>query len=275
MHFILKYALKLIFFLASSHRKIGIRDFQAAMGATAILSLLTIVPAALHIFTGWRGSSAIEPLQIFMVVLPLVLAFVPIVYIVKLRRFGITDADYSVATGINYKAALKSARAGFQFLGIGASKLTAEEPELREAIRIAARSSEPIKMLLVDPDAKSIFQGLEKMDGTTGYAANVKGSVLFLETLAQNNENFMKLRFYQPITMEDVKPFRLFFADNACLVSPFSPSTGEKDQGRNLPQLRISAVGFPNASEPTLYVSLKKYFEKNWNEAEEKKDNAN
>ncbi|MFM0082298.1 hypothetical protein P0D72_26050 [Paraburkholderia sediminicola] len=246
------------------------RDFQAAIFATVALSLWTIAPLIMRIIKEWDGVSSVNRWLIVCIFLSLALASIPIIFILKLRRFGITDADYSVASGINYKDALKSARAGFQFLGIGASKLTAEQPEIREAIRIAARSNEQVKMLLVDPEASSVFRRLEKMDGTTGYAANVQGSVLFLKTLAADSKDSMQLRFYCPETMDDVKPLRLFFADNACLLSPFSPSTGEKDQGRGLPQIRLTAIGFPNPRDPTLYHALKRYFDKNWNESEEK-----
>ncbi len=268
MHLLIKYLVKLILFLASRHRIIGIRDFQAAIGATVILSLWTIGTVVIKIIDDWHGISSLNAWPVVYVIFSLALASVPITFIIKLRRFGITDADYSVASGINYKAALKSARAGFQFLGIGASKLTAEQAELKDAIKVAGRAGEPIKMLLVDPDADTVFQHLEKKDGATGYGATVKGSVLLLKTLATENKDFMSVRFYQPVTMEDVKPFRLFFADGACLLSPFSHSTGEKDQGRSLPQIRLTSVGFPNASDPTLYTALKRYFEKSWNDSE-------
>ncbi|SED49607.1 hypothetical protein SAMN02787142_3273 [Burkholderia sp. WP9] len=269
-HFLLKKLVKLVVFITSRHRILGIRDWLASSFAVLLVALAA-VSGWIFLLTERLGVGLkLASAAALIVVLTAAVAFVPIAFIIKLRRNGITDADYSVATGIDYKGALRSAHAGFQFLGIGASKLKESETELRTALDSALKNDSEIKMLLVDPNARNVFTELERMDGTTGYLAKAQGSIKFLQELAKQNANTCSIRLYRPASVDEVKPLRLFFTNDDCLVSPFSPKNGVTDQGRGLPQLRITAKGFPKAGDPTLYRPLKRYFDAHWKEQETK-----
>ncbi|UGS91259.1 hypothetical protein KOL96_09025 [Ralstonia wenshanensis] len=268
----MKYLLRFALIATSRHRLFGVRDWLASVIIVAFIALCAAVSLSFIIVEHATdaGKINLESLKLIVpaVLFLLILAAAPIAFILKLRRNGITDADYSVATGINYRDALSGAHAGFDFMGVGASKLKAQEQELRQAVRLAERHSAKIRMILIDPKAHQIFDRLEKMDSTTGYLATVKGSMMFFEDLQKSHPNCFEIHLYTPSTIDEVKPLRLFFSDDDCLVSPFSPSTGEKDQGRGLPQLRITKKGFPKKSDVTLYRALKRHFESTWIEGE-------
>ncbi|ANJ71825.1 hypothetical protein K6V72_03110 [Ralstonia insidiosa] len=272
-HYLVKLLLRFALFATSRHRLLGVRDWVASI---AFIVLIT-VSAAVSIFflvlehTTEAGKINLESslkLIIPAIIFLSIFAASPIAFILKLRRNGITDADYSVVSGINYKDALSSAHTGFDFMGVGASKLKAQEQELRDAVRHAERQSAKIRMILINPEAHQIFDRLEKMDSTSGYSATVKGAMMFFEELQKSHPNCFEIRLYKPNTIDEVKPLRLFFSDDDCLVSPFAPSTGERDQGRGLPQLRITKKGFPKKSDVTLYRSLKSHFESTWIDTE-------
>ncbi|MEC5397366.1 hypothetical protein [Uliginosibacterium sp. H1] len=182
-------------------------------------------------------------------------------YILRLRRNGITDADTTVRGGIDYKIALRDAGKGFCFIGVGAAKLTSEQPEFLSAVQRARQQGSLLKFILVDPDNSPAMENLQKFDGATHYKALVENSRNFIESAGGDAA---EVRNYTVAADGDFEPYRLFLTDDACLVSPFIPSTGVDDQGRGLPQLRISSHGFPKGDSPTLYRAFKRYFDKKW-----------
>lgn len=265
--YIFKYGIKILVFITSRHRLIGVRDWLASIFFIILLAVAALAFAILWFVQGLGETSLnVEHYLKALIIIAsvIIVALAPIVYILKLRRNGITDADFSVANGFDYKASLQSAHYGFDFLGISGSKLRAHDSDLKEAIRLASRHEKRIRMLLVAPSAASVIDRMEKMDGAVGYAENIEGTVTYLKKLAENDPECFEIRQYSPTSIEEIKPLRLFFAGSDCLVSPFSPRNGEADQGRGLPQLRITEHGFPRKGEVTLYGSLRKYFESSW-----------
>lgn len=267
---LLRVFFRAILFITSQHRVVGVRDWIASIFCVATLAISVIIFGALWVVgrAAQSGAGVDYKMVVIFVVVSLLVAFVPIVFVLKLRRNGITDADYSVALGIDYKSSLSGAHDGFDFMGISGSKLRTHEVELKEAIRLAGRKEKKVRMLLVDPRAELVIGRMEKLDGAVGYAESISGTMIYLRKLAENDPECFELRQYTPDSIDQIKPLRLFFSGSDCLVSPFSPSNGQTDQGRGLPQLRITERGFPRKGDVTLYRSLRRYFESNW--AEEK-----
>lgn len=271
MNPLLRMGFKALLFLSTRHRVLGIRDWIASLTSTLVLwAIVVLETAALSglisspaIAAGWGQWVSLAAVGVFAALV----AFPAAAFVIKLRRNGITDADYSVATGIDYKASLESVADGFDFLGVGAAKLRNHEAEFRGAIKATVNSGKQIRMLLVDPTSKAPVERLEGHDNAVGYAQTISGSISFIQAFAQRDPQHIAVRFYNPTDVEDFKPFRLFFSGGDCLLSPFVKGTGVDNQGRHLPQLRITARGWPKASEPTLYRGFERYFDESWGAA--------
>jgi len=268
MSFAFRSAAKVLIFLSTKHRLLGVRDWTASLISTTLLVLIGAAGAAQAL--GFLQFSTTSDrfwqwclLGVAIAAL-IVVAFPAVSFVLKLRRNGITDADYSVESGVDYKAALSGVGGGFDFLGMSGSKLTGEEMEFREAVTATVRADKKIRMLLVDPKSTNAFGKLERHDETVGYSENIAGSIQFINALAKKDPEHLELRFYDPETGAGFKPFRLFFSDGDCLISPFVKATGVNNQGRGLPQIRISNKGWPGSGSPTLYRGFERYFDECW-----------
>lgn len=216
-HFILKYLTKFVIWFTSRHRVVGLRDWAATVFCTGLLAVAVGAMGVILILQ--KSVDGHTPYFLFyaLAIVTISIASVPVMFAIKLRRNGITDADYSVASGIDYEQALSGARAGFDFVGIGASKLRGRETELRQAVRVAEKQGKKVRLLLVDPETSSfVFERLEKMDSTSGYSETVGGSLLFLRKLALEKPDCVEIRLYHPKDLSDVKPLRMFFHDEIC-----------------------------------------------------------
>lgn len=261
----LKIILRILVFLNSRYRSFGIRDWLASFIGITLLGVINVVAAGF--FTGiFSQDRSVVPFFVFASII-LVLALPPLLFVLKLRRNGITDADFAVEGGFDYRAALQSGRGGFSFMGVGGSKLTENDNIFRQAVGSARKSGAAIQMLLLDPDSSEIVAALEHFDGAQGYKAKIQHSIEFVTGITGISHDAVKIRLYRPDNLKQLKPFRLFFADGDCLVSPFVPATGLWDRGRQLPQLRVSSQGWPKKDAPTLYAGFWRHFEANWENA--------
>lgn len=268
--FALKFILRCFLWLVTRHRLIQLRDWLASVIAIIVITVIgvwkfaestlnSIVSSEYHKLLNWDS---------LWFVVVLLLAFIPLSYILKLRRLGITDADYSVETGIDYSAALTSVTKGFRFAGVGASKLCEKEQDFRDALTRTAQHRGAIQMLLVNSESSKAIKELEDHDSTYAYQQKIEGTQLLLQSMAKLPKNNLELRYYSPNDVNSMRPFRLFFTEQDCLLSPFRVGTGVKDRGRGLPQLRITSSGFPSKTLPTLFTSFEKYFDSEWIKAE-------
>lgn len=247
------------------YRLLNIRDWAASLFCMSIMFAAPII--CLFFVGGSTLFSNNAQLLGWIGLAYLGVVSVPVLYVLRLRAIGITDADFHIQRGINYSEALKSATHGFDFQGIGASKLRDEENDLREALKSAHATRNKVRFLLLDPKSHGAIESMEQSDGTQGYKEKVEGSISFIRKVSASFENVAELCLYPAASVKDVEPFRLFITDEACLVSPFVTSTGVHDQGRYLPQIRISKYGFPRRSSPTIYRAFKDAFEKSWHSA--------
>lgn len=275
--FAFRLALKCLLWLVTRHRVLHLRDWLASVVAIFMIAAIGGWPLAAATFSAVTTGGLV---QIFnwdtlWFVVVLLLAFVPLAYIIKLRRLGITDADYSVATGIDYSAALSTVTKGFSFAGVGASKLREREQDFRDALARTTKHRGKIRMLLVSPESSKAIKELEQHDDTYAYKEKIEGTQLFFQRFAAAHPDHIEMRYYSPNDVDSMRPFRLFFTDQDCLLSPFMFGTGVQDQGRGLPQLRITSSGFPGKKLPTLFTSFEKYFDFEWNAAEQSKGSGN
>jgi len=112
MSVFLKFLLRFVIYLASRHRNLGLRDWLAALIGTVVLAGGLICLVAIQLLKAPIGLEAwISFLLATMVVV--YIALMPVLFIIKLRRNGITDADYSIEGGLDYKTALRAGRGGF------------------------------------------------------------------------------------------------------------------------------------------------------------------
>jgi hypothetical protein len=275
--FVFKLVVKGLLWLVTRHRVLHLRDWIASVVAIFIIGVIGAWPHAAATSAAVRvgGLGEIFSWGALWFVVVLLLAFVPLAYIIKLRRLGITDADYSVATGIDYSAALSTVTKGFRFAGVGASKLREREQDFREALERTTKHRGKIRMLLVSPESSKAIKGLEQHDNTCAYKEKIEGTQLFFQRFAIDHPEHIEMRYYSPNDVDSMRPFRLFFNDQDCLLSPFMFGTGVQDQGRGLPQLRITSSGFPSKKLPTLFTSFEKYFDFEWKMAEEFKGSGN
>ena len=262
----LKLLLRLVIFLSSRHRTIGIRDWLAAFIATIALGVGFVILVVLHLAPAatTREDWICLALAVALVVY---IALIPVFFVVKLRRNGITDADFSIEGGLDYKTALRTGRGGFSFMGVGGAKLTQMNNDFRSAVQSARKSQKPIRMLLVDATSPAI-KTLEHSDGDKAYSIEIENSMRFIQSIANSNDDVISVRTHLADSRADLRPFRLFFADEDCLVSPFVSGTGTINRGRQLPQIRITSAGWPQKDAPTMYVAFERYFDANWKDQE-------
>ncbi len=262
---------RLLIFFSTRHRAVGIRDWIASLVSITVLLFICLIQTAvlLDLFSLSPTHPRLKPIGLFLIAAGalLLFAFPAVAFVIKLRRNGITDADYSVSSGIDYKAALESGGAGFDFVGVGGAKLRSHEAEFRTAVQATVSADKKIRMLLVDPSSDAMRR-LEEHDNAVGYKETVTGSIQFIQRLADSQPRHFSLRHYVPKDDVNFKPFRLFFAGGDCLVSPFVKGTGVANQGRHLPQLRITERGWPKTNSPTLYRAFERYFNEMWDSSE-------
>jgi hypothetical protein len=176
-------------------------------------------------------------------------------------KIGLVGADREVKGGIDYGAALGMCKHSFQFLGIGAAKLTQNQKAFRDAIDRCNRT-EPVRLLLSRPDAPELAR-FAQMAGKNeeSYQTTVRESLRFIASLHHKEAKNISVRFYQQFPA-----FRLMFIDGAvCLMSYYIMGKGD---GSNLPQLHI--IKTPGAQDTeALYFAFTEYFEKIWNDSKD------
>jgi hypothetical protein len=188
-------------------------------------------------------------------------------YALRLRKLGIMGADAEIEKGLDYKSAIKKVDKGFEFLGIGASKLTADAYAFEETVVRMAKKQLQIRMLLCDPRSSAI-EGLESRAGVGAgkFRMNVNRSFTLLDELQKRFPQILLIRLYDAQSDNDLPPFRLMFINQSeCLVS--QNILGADREGKRLPQLILHSNRLFD-SEPTFYFSYKRLFEQLWDRSE-------
>lgn len=256
-------------FVLTRYRVVGVGDWQAAIVCIFLMFAMSVGFGYYLIPADYLGDNVV--FLSFSVFVYAFVASVPVLYIIRLRALGITDADFHIKDGINYESALRSATHGFDFQGVGAAKLTKNDGSFRAALKSAHQAKQKIRFLLLNPDSAGAIGSMERSDGASGYKQRVEGSINFIKSVSDSLEKVADVALYNAGDVKEVEPFRIFLTEEACLVSPFVSNTGVEDQGQSLPQIRIAKYGFPRKGSPTLYRAFHDSFEKSWYAAVEKK----
>ncbi len=181
----------------------------------------------------------------------------------RYRSLGIVDAYSSTEKGLSYTASLKKPRHSFDFMGVGAHKLTSNL-EFKEMVTRCASAGRPVKMLLSHPD-NPVLRNVGSRAGIdrNTYATRVRESLKILGNL-QVIEGFnIQVRFYKAESKADFQQFRLAFIDDReCIMSY---TIWDDNEGRSNPQLILNA-GQRQASSNAVYYAFKDYFERLWDD---------
>jgi hypothetical protein len=257
---VLKYFIAVIRFFFHQYRKLGLSDYQStvfffSLGVVALAGM-----SAVLIFQ-YALAPLLWAMCLFSCAISLCFIFL---YINRLRRNGIVLADVEAEHGIDYKSALNLISTDFNFLGVGASKLTAHKLEFDEAVRRVVQHNSKVRLLLCDPRCKSI-RTMEKMAGADQgqFLVNVQKSFRQLEQVWKKYDGNLQIKLYSPAGDSDFPPFRIFIANNDnCLVSPLI--FGAAKEGKSLQQIQIAKSSGPLSRTGTLFLGFQKIFEQLW-----------
>lgn len=181
----------------------------------------------------------------------------------RYRRLGIVDAYPSTVDGIDYSDSLKRPRHSFDFLGVGAHKLTSDS-NFEDMIKRCASAGRPVKLLLSPPDnpllqSVAARSGIDKKE----YGRRVRESLRKIATLSLNSGFNIQVRFYEAKNRSDFQQFRLVFIDDRLCI--FSYTIWDSKEGRSNPQLILDATD-RNFSSTGLYYAFRDYFERIWDD---------
>ncbi|WP_146204388.1 DUF5919 domain-containing protein [Massilia glaciei] len=257
-------------FLFWLYRKMGLSDFVASLALFTSAVVLGLVSISLF-FEVVRNSLKISPDAVQLTLLISLSLGVAVgifggLYVYRLRVMGISSVDPSSESGLDYRSALSKVSGGFDFMGVGASKLTEQRPYFAEAVGRMKQQQRTVRILLCDPRSEAIG-ALERQAGVDmgRYRTNVKNSFSELQHLRGRFRGALEIRMYNPVDETELPSFRMMFLNSEiCLVSP--AVLGAAKEGRLLPQLHL--VGkIPFDLTPNIYHSFERLFSQQWAKA--------
>jgi hypothetical protein len=261
-------AYRFIFWLS---RKFGLADFIAliVINVIALIGLvigITITSQNLLEFLDITGLDYQNHLKWLSIISMLALSLTTL-YILRLRKMGISSADAEIARGLDYKTALNRITDELDFVGIGAAKLTHNADEFTAALERIKTHKGTARLLLCDPRGP-ILDSLERISNvrTGDYLVTVQSSFALLRKLSERFGPTLQIRVYKPTTDKDLITLRLMFLNKSiCLLSQNVLGKVQKE-GRSTPQLLIDKANF-FGSGPTLYTAFSELFDQMWNRA--------
>lgn len=228
--------------VGATRKFVAVSVFAAATcSVAAFLGYLSPVSAAL----GWAGLGSATSLYLLH----------------RINRLGIVDVFMRTAGGIDYRASLTRPRHSFDFLGVGAHKLTSI-PEFREMIVRCAKAGRPVRLLLSPPD-NPVLRNIASRTGIDRhtYASRVRDSLKIIADLAIKEGFNIEVKFYHAESEADFQQFRLIFIDDRICVMSYT--IWDDQEGRSNPQVVLNA-GQSERSSHSLYYTFKDYFERMW-----------
>jgi hypothetical protein len=249
------------------YRTTGISDFIASIVLSISVAILCFA-SILFSFDVVKNFAQVDPTALQLVlfislVVGVVCGIFGVFYTYRLRAMGISGADPSSVGGMDYRAALSKVSGGFDFLGIGAAKLTEQRPFFADAVGRVKQQQRQVRILLCDPRSKTIG-ALERQAGVDigRYMTNVKNSFSELHHLRGRFQDTLEIRLYSPEDESELPSFRMMFLNSEiCLLSPLV--IGAAKEGRLLPQLHLFAKT-PFDLTPNLYHSFDRLFRQKW-----------
>tara|TARA_R100000365_G_C2742118_1_gene70748 strand:+ start:1183 stop:2034 length:852 start_codon:yes stop_codon:yes gene_type:complete len=170
----------------------------------------------------------------------------------------------SPAKGISYEQSLKLVESSFDFLGVGADKLT-KSSQFKEAVTRASRGSSSVRFLLSPPE-NPILKATASRAGKEqeAYEARVLESLGRLATYKIREGYNIEVRFYPVSSEADYQQFRLMFIDDKICVLSFT--VWDSGDGTSNPQIVLHARS--GARNRQLMSAFKDHFQRVWDEAE-------
>jgi hypothetical protein len=188
-------------------------------------------------------------------------------YVLKdISRVGIVNSFGSTETGITPVKSLSLAKRKFDFLGIGANKLTENTSEFAETVRRCRAAGGHIRLLLSNPQNPALTTLAHRLGrDSQSYAGRVRESIRqILHVNQENGGNVITVKLYELTSDFSFPHFRLMFTDDRiCILSHVVWNASE---GMDNPQLVIRSKD-QNPDE-SLYTAYMRYFDDLWNAVE-------
>ncbi len=221
----------------------------------ASISIIALVAASCLVF---GATPAVTAGILFVIATALLVHFS-----LLLHRLGFVFFAEQTSKAIDAGASLRLARERFDFLGIGAHKLT-QSDEFEDAL-VRCASGNVKARFLVSPEKNSRLEKAAQRNGYVAdrYTSRVRDSVQDIIRVAESKKLNIEIREYNEIA-GDAQQFRLVFLnDDLCLMSW---TVWDKSEGKANPQIALSKGG-RQRPERTMYRALKDYFEDRWDAA--------
>ena len=265
---VFRIALRVIRWAFWLYRKLSITDFQVVFfagilvlifGVVGLLSQVSVVSSYLP-----RLQNLVDAASPWYLLGVVVTVATSTFFVWRLRKIGVVSADAETASGLDYKGALALVKSGFDFVGIGAAKLTHNKSDFTQAVERASQNNGQIRLILCDPRADAVRR-LERMaDVDSGsYLLNVQQSFASIRHLENRFPQNIFVRIYRPATEAELITVRLMRINKTiCLLSQ---NVFGKDarEGKSVPQLHLSAKPWLGSS-PTFYMAFERYFQQLW-----------
>lgn len=237
-----------------------------------VLCAFTVIWIILSVTTYVITVMGYLPTYTPQIVLPL--SFIMILYLLWKHIYiywsvGVVGADREVGKGIDYKSSLALVNNEFEFLGIGASKLTKLTNEFEEAMG-RCRSDKPIRFLLLKPTDENLTDAAQQAGkDKSEYRINVLDSLRKISSIHERRKFKIQVRFYPSLPDGKVlifPIFRLLFIDNKiCLLSYNALGEGG---GHELPQLHLVPAKADGKASASFYYAMERYYESLWAQSE-------
>jgi hypothetical protein len=185
----------------------------------------------------------------------------------NLSSLGVVNAFSSTKKGISPEESLKMVRAQFDFLGVGAKKLS-DLAEFKNAMKKAKAANKKIRLLLSSPDNPALHDlAVRNGKDTHAYTTRVRDSIRHLLHLnASSDGGMLEIKLYN-LTSDFAMPhFRLMFIDSRLCI--FSHVVWNDTEGDDNPQLLIRNKAIKQMPEASMYNAYFKYFQDLWNSAD-------
>lgn len=266
--FVFRIALRVIRWAFWRYRKLGVTDFQVVFfagilvlifGVAGLLSQVSVVSSYLP-----RLPNLVDAASLWYQLGVVVTVAASTFFVWRLRKIGIVSADAETARGLDYKGALALVKSGFDFVGIGAAKLTHNKSDFTQAVERANQNNGQIRLILCDPRADAVRR-LERIAAVDSgsYLLNVQQSFASIQHLKKRFPENILVRIYRPTTERELITVRLMLINNTtCLLSQHAFGKDARE-GKSVPQLHLSSKPWLGSS-PTFYLAFERYFQQLW-----------
>lgn len=218
--------------------------------------VIWILSSLILIFLALKQIFPIHSILLCWIFITIIFHFYGLKDIFRFWNVGLTGADISIKSGLDYTKALELCRNELSFFGTGAAKLS-NNPKFERAM-LRCRSDQPIRFLLRKPDDENLKKAAKRAgENPDEYKHMAISSLRKISNLRQNRDLNLEVRFY-----EEFPAFRLMFIDESiCLVS--YNVFGEGD-GSQLPQIHTVRAPANRQVSTSFYHAFELYFENLW-----------